>query len=77
MGGRLDIEKGRHMVVKKAKTIKKFRWSLIFVFLVVNVFLIFTYKDPDLLAIDSFLVTAILFILQFFMDQNVMVKIIY
>lgn len=54
------------MVVKKAKTIKKFRWSLIFVFLVVNVFLIFTYKDPDLLAIDSFLVTAILFILAVF-----------
>lgn len=29
----------------------------------VNVFLIFTYKNPNLLAIDSFLVTAILFIL--------------
>jgi putative membrane protein len=63
MGGRLDIEKGRHMAVKNAKTLNKFRWSLILVFFVVNVLLIFTYKDPDLLAMDSFLVTAILFIL--------------
>lgn len=51
------------MAVKNAKTLNKFRWSLILVFFVVNVLLIFTYKDPDLLAMDSFLVTAILFIL--------------
>lgn len=41
----------------------KFRWSLIAVFLIVNILLIFTYKNPNLLAIDSFLVTALLFIL--------------
>lgn len=41
----------------------KLRWSLIVVFLIVNILLIFTYKNPNLLAIDSFLVTALLFIL--------------
>ncbi|MCK9150412.1 carotenoid biosynthesis protein [Methanobacterium alcaliphilum] len=41
----------------------KSRWSLIIIFLIVNLLLIFTYKNPNLLAIDSFLVTAILFIL--------------
>lgn len=44
----------------------KFRWSLIIVFLIVNILLIFTYKNPNLLAIDSFLVTALLFILAIF-----------
>lgn len=65
------------MAVKNAKTLNKFRWSLILVFFVVNVLLIFTYKDPDLLAMDSFLVTAILFILAVLMDQSAMVKRIY
>ena len=51
------------MVSKDVKTLNKFRWSLIIVFFIVNLLLIFTYKDPELLAIDSFLVTAILFIL--------------
>lgn len=41
----------------------KFRWSLIIIFLIVNILLIFTYRNPNLLAIDSFLVTALLFIL--------------
>ncbi len=44
----------------------KFRWSLIIVFLMVNLLLIFTYKNSNLLAIDSFLVTALLFILAVF-----------
>jgi putative membrane protein len=43
--------------------LNKFRWSLIIIFLIVNILLIFTYKNPNLLAIDSFLVTALLFIL--------------
>jgi uncharacterized membrane protein len=43
-------------------TFNKLRWSLIVAFLIVNLLLIFTYKNPNLLAIDSFLVTAILFI---------------
>lgn len=51
------------MASKDVKTLNKFRWSLIIVFFIVNLLLIFTYKDPELLAIDSFLVTAILFIL--------------
>jgi uncharacterized membrane protein len=44
----------------------KFRWSLIIVFLIVNLLLIFTYTNSNLLAIDSFLVTALLFILAVF-----------
>lgn len=51
------------MTDQERKTFSWFRWSLIIVFLIVNILLIFTYKDPNLLAIDSFLVTAILFIL--------------
>lgn len=48
------------------KTFNKLRWSLIVVFLIVNILLIFTYKNPNLLAIDTFLVTALLFILAIF-----------
>ena len=44
----------------------RFRWSLIVVYLFVNILLIFTYKNPNLLAIDSFLVTALLFIIAVF-----------
>lgn len=50
-------------VKKDRNTFNKFRWSLIVAFLIVNILLIFTYKNSNLLAIDSFLVTAILFIL--------------
>lgn len=49
--------------LKHFKTFNKLRWSLIVLFLIVNILLIFTYQNPNLLAIDSFLVTAILFIL--------------
>lgn len=49
--------------LKHLKTFNKLRWSLIVLFLIVNILLIFTYQNPNLLAIDSFLVTAILFIL--------------
>lgn len=45
------------------KSFHKFRWSLILIFFIVNIFLIFTYKNSSLLAIDSFLVTAFLFII--------------
>ncbi|MBI5680310.1 MAG: carotenoid biosynthesis protein [Methanobacterium sp.] len=48
------------------KTFNKLRWSLIGVYLIVNILLIFTYKNPNLLAIDTFLVTALLFILAVF-----------
>lgn len=54
------------MTEKEGKTFSWFRWSLIIVFLIVNILLIFTYKNPNLLAIDSFLVTALLFILAVF-----------
>ncbi|MDO9045782.1 MAG: carotenoid biosynthesis protein [Methanobacteriaceae archaeon] len=54
------------MFKENFKNFSKLRWSLIFIFLMVNVLLIFTYKNSNLLALDSFLVTALLFILSVF-----------
>ena len=54
------------MFKENFKNFSKLRWSLIFIFLMVNVLLIFTYKNSNLLALDSFLVTALLFILALF-----------
>ena len=47
------------------KTFNKLRWSLILVFFIFNLLFIFTYKDPDLLALDSFVATALIFIVVF------------
>ena len=54
------------MFKENFKNVSKLRWSLIFIFLMVNILLIFTYKNSNLLALDSFLVTALLFILALF-----------
>lgn len=54
------------MTKNGGKTFNKFRWFLIAIFFIVNILLIFTYKNPNLLAIDSFLVTALLFIIAVF-----------
>ena len=48
------------------KTFNKFRWSLILIFLIFNILLIYTYKNPNLLAVDSFIVTALLFLIAVF-----------
>lgn len=47
------------------KTFNKFRWSLILVFFIFNLLFIFTYKNPNLLALDSFVATALIFIVVF------------
>jgi uncharacterized membrane protein len=47
------------------KTFNKLRWSLILVFFIFNLLFIFTYKDPNLLAVDSFVATALIFIVVF------------
>lgn len=44
----------------------KLRWSLILIFLIFNILLIYTYKNPNLLAVDSFIVTALLFLIAVF-----------
>ncbi len=54
------------MFKENFKNFSKLRWSLIFIFLIVNILLIFTYQNSNLLALDSFLVTALLFILAIF-----------
>jgi uncharacterized membrane protein len=51
------------MTKEERGTFNKFRWFLIAIFFIVNILLIFTYKNPNLLAVDSFLVTAFLFII--------------
>jgi putative membrane protein len=51
------------MTKEEGRTFNKFRWFLIAVFFISNILLIFTYKNPNLLALDSFLVTAFLFII--------------
>jgi putative membrane protein len=53
-------------MTEEMRTFNKFRWFLIVIFFIVNILLIFSYKNPNLLAIDSFLVTALLFIIAVF-----------
>jgi putative membrane protein len=47
------------------KTFNKLRWYLILVFFIFNLLFIFTYKYPNLLALDSFVATALIFIVVF------------
>lgn len=48
------------------KSFNKFRWALILLFLIVNIIMIFSYSNQYLLTIDTFLVTAFLFIIAVF-----------
>lgn len=54
---------GHETVKKDGKAFSKFRWSLILVFLIANILVVFSYSNTNLLALDTFLVTALLFIL--------------
>ncbi len=47
-------------------TFNKFRWSLVVVYFIFNILLIFTYKNPNLLAVDTLLATALLFFIAVF-----------
>jgi uncharacterized membrane protein len=60
------VLQGNIMTKEEGRKFNKLRWSLIVIFLIVNILLIFTYQKSNLLAIDSFLVTALLFILAIF-----------
>lgn len=57
---------GNETVKKDLDAFSKFRWSLILVFLIANILVVFSYSNTNLLALDSFLVTALLFILAVF-----------
>jgi uncharacterized membrane protein len=52
--------------VKDIGKFNKFRWSLVAVYFIFNILLIFTYKNPSLLAVDSLLTTALLFVIAIF-----------
>ncbi|MBI5460230.1 carotenoid biosynthesis protein [Methanobacterium sp.] len=54
---------GNETVKKDGKGFSKLRWSLILVFLIANILVVFSYSNTNLLALDTFLVTALLFIL--------------
>lgn len=49
--------------INDIETFNKLRWSLVGVFFIFNILLIFTYKNPNLLAVDSLLTTALLFVI--------------
>lgn len=53
-------------VEEDIRTFNKFRWSLLAVYFIFNILLIFTYKNPSLLAVDSLLTTAPLFVIAIF-----------
>ena len=57
---------GNETVKKDGKGFSKLRWSLILVFLIANILVVFSYSNTNLLALDTFLVTALLFILAVF-----------
>lgn len=48
---------------KPETSFNKLRWSLIIVYFIINILMIFTLKDPNLQEIDYFLATAFIFIL--------------
>ncbi len=53
-------------VQKDGKAFNKFRWFLILIFLLANILVVFSYSNTNLLTLDTFLVTALLFILAVF-----------
>ena len=48
---------------KEGTSFNKFRWSLILIYFVVNIVMVFTYQDASLQSVDYFLATAFIFIL--------------
>jgi uncharacterized membrane protein len=56
---------GNETVQNDLNGFNKFRWSLILVFLIFNILIVFSYNNTNLLALDSFLVTALIFIVVF------------
>ena len=56
---------GNQTVQNDGKGFNKLRWSLILVFLIFNILIVFSYNNTNLLALDSFLVTALIFIVVF------------
>jgi uncharacterized membrane protein len=50
---------------EKTGYFNKLRWLLIVIFFLCNILIVFSYSNTNLLAFDSFLVTAIIFILVF------------
>lgn len=45
------------------KSFNKFRWSLIIIYFIVNIVMVFTYQDANLQSVDYFLATAFIFVL--------------
>lgn len=52
-------------MAEKLVSFNKLRWLLIVIFFLCNIFIVFSYNNTNLLAFDSFLVTALIFIVVF------------
>lgn len=52
-------------MAEKLASFNKLRWLLIVIFFLCNILIVFSYSNTNLLAFDSFLVTALIFIVVF------------
>jgi putative membrane protein len=53
------------MIEKEGSSFNRLRWFLIVIFFLFNIFIVFSYSNTNLLALDSFAVTALIFIIVF------------
>lgn len=58
------------MTEKEASSFNRLRWFLILIFFLFNIFIVFSYSNTNLLALDSFAVTALIFIVVFILARE-------
>ncbi len=58
------------MTEKEASSFNRLRWFLILIFFLFNIFIVFSYSNTNLLAVDSFAVTALIFIVVFILARE-------
>nr|WP_319373375.1 carotenoid biosynthesis protein [uncultured Methanobacterium sp.] len=58
------------MTEKEASSFNRLRWFLIVIFFLFNIFIVFSYSNTNLLALDSFAVTALIFIVVFILARE-------
>jgi uncharacterized membrane protein len=58
------------MTEKEGSSFNRLRWFLIVIFFLFNIFIVFSYSNTNLLALDSFAVTALIFIIVFILARE-------
>jgi uncharacterized membrane protein len=58
------------MTEKEGSSFNRLRWFLIVIFFLFNIFIVFSYSNTNLLALDSFAVTALIFIVVFILARE-------